>query len=104
MLTNDQIQLKLNQLEQLVKSLLAPKSKPRLIVGADVEIFYKYTLTGASVATIYSLVNGSAGPSVATNVTVYDPLGMFGDQTTGDSGYCFKQRGYYYRIQAPCTT
>lgn len=64
---------------------------------------YVYTLTGAT-ATIYKLVAGSIGPSVKTGVTVHDPLGMFADQTIGDSGYCIKRGGYYYRIQAPCTT
>lgn len=66
---------------------------------------YKYTLTSSSVGSIYNLVAGSpAATPFATGKTLYDPLSMFGDQTTGDSGYCFRVGGYYYRLQAPCKT
>lgn len=66
---------------------------------------FGYTLTSSSVGNIYRLVAGSfSGTALATGKTLYDPLGMFGDQVTGDSGYCFRVGGYYYRLQAPCKT
>jgi hypothetical protein len=61
-----------------------------------------YTLTSSSVGDINPLVSGSLGSAVLTGITLYDPLAMFGDQVSGDKGFCLQVRGYWYRIQAPC--
>jgi hypothetical protein len=65
--------------------------------------FYHYEMTSGSDADISEFSGGSVG-SFVESAAVYDPITMFSDQTVGDVGYCFKQDGYYYRIQGPCTT
>ena len=74
--------------------------------GGSGDSLYKYTLTSdwqlsAADATINS---PRLNDPIEEDATVYDPLELMTDQTTGDVGYCILTSDGYIAIQAPCTS
>lgn len=67
---------------------------------------FRYTLNedsnapGVTEATIYEM----DATEIDDEADLYDPISLMADQESGDYGYCIKQDGKYYAIQAPCTT
>lgn len=68
--------------------------------------FFVFRLNAAWVslaadADIYT-VDGVTITDTGLDKTVYDPLGIFATLGVDDYGWCFRQSGKYYAIQAPC--
>lgn len=56
---------------------------------------------GVADSDIYT-VNGVTITDTGIDADVYDPLSMFTALGIDDYGWCFRQAGLYYAIQAPC--
>ena len=107
MKTVGQLERELIELRRLVKELLQPKSKARVVnVGnsTPAENLFRFTLNA-------SLATGTAdadilemdGTDTGIDADVLDPLGIFATLVTiGDAGLCLRQDGNYYVIQAEC--
>lgn len=106
--TTAQLERKVVELEKLVRSLLRPKSTAKIISGQSGARLYRYTLnegwgdTTADEATCDILELD--GTDTNEDSIVKDPDGIFATLESGDPGWCFKQDGVYYAIQAPCPT
>lgn len=79
-----------------------PEGRVRAGGGGGIRL-YRFTLNA-------DLTSGTAdadilemdGTDTGIDDDVLDPLGIFAILTTGDAGYCIKQAGIYYVIQADC--
>jgi len=81
------------------------KENPRKHGRAGVRL-YAFRLNGAwssgeADCDLYT-INGTTLTDTGTDVTVYDPLGIFSSLTTDDYGLGIMQAGKLYAIQAPC--
>lgn len=56
---------------------------------------------GVADSDIYT-VDGETITDTGVDADVYDPLSMFTALGIDDYGWCFRQAGLYYAIQAPC--
>lgn len=96
-----QLQRRVSELEALVKGLLAPKSKARIIVGdsgGGAKFIAKLTASLASGTAAGTEIYSFDGmtPSYIETATIYDPLFVFAPLGNGDWLYCTKQNGKYY--------
>lgn len=95
-----QLERKVVELEQLVKTLLKPKSRAKIITSAGTATIDLYHLTltaavssGSGTATIRNMADDE---EIETGATVVDKLGNHEGFAIGKRGICAKQDGTYY--------
>lgn len=102
----EQLRLRVTLLEKMVQQLLQPKSRARLLTTQSGLRLFRFTINE-------SLADGTAssdilemnGTDTGDDEVVNDPLNVFATLvTTNDPGYCLRQDGVFYAMQAPCPT
>jgi hypothetical protein len=98
-----QLEREIAELRKLVKDLIQPKSRARIIGSSGSTSLFRFTLNASlSTGTADADILQMDGTDTGTDADVLDPLGIFSSLTTGYPGLCIMQAGIYYVIQAPC--
>ena len=95
-----QLERRVADLERLVKQLLAPKSKARLVAEPRLDI-YLFTLTStltSGVAATADIRTIDDSELFTDDVPINDPLGHFEGLTSGYRGWCLAWEGEYYAL------
>lgn len=95
----EQLEREVAELRRLVKELIQPKSRARVVnVGALVKLYVYEITTAYSAGDCVATIDELDGTEVETGATVTDPIGTFADAPTSAKGFCVKQNGSYYAL------
>lgn len=99
-MSSEQFNRRIAEIEKTVRELLAPKSKPRLIINSEggATSIYKFTLTEDMTAGGHANTFLLDGTADGVDVVIEDTLNDFTHLKDTEEGLCVKHDGVYYAI------